>query len=54
LHIEAAEMLKYLDFELLGVVFLAVILIGMLLTFIATFFALNKFLKINTDELYII
>jgi len=33
---------------------LAVILIGMFLTFIATFFALNKFLKINKDELYII
>ncbi|MBO4777437.1 MAG: permease-like cell division protein FtsX [Bacteroidales bacterium] len=48
------EIIKFLDFELLGVVFLAVILIGMFLTFIATFFALNKFLKINKDELYII
>ena len=51
---EGAEILKYLDFELLGVVFLSVILVGMLLTCIATFFAMNKFLKINTDDLYII
>lgn len=51
---EAYEIIKYLDFELLGIVFLAIILIGMFLTFVATFFALNKFLKLNTDELYII
>lgn len=54
LKVEAYEIIRYLDFELLGIVFLAVILIGMFLTFIATFFALNKFLKTNKDELYII
>lgn len=54
MHSQATEFVKYLDFELLGVVFLSVILVGMLLTFIATFIALNKFLKLNKDELYII
>ena len=47
------EIIKYLDLELLGIVFLSVILIGMFLTFVATFFALNKFLKLNQEELYI-
>ncbi|MCQ2959698.1 MAG: permease-like cell division protein FtsX [Bacteroidales bacterium] len=54
LRTEASEIINYLDFELLGIVFLAVILIGMFLTFITTFFALNKFLKLNKDELYFI
>ncbi len=54
LQTEAYEIIKYLDFELLGIVFLAVILIGMFLTFVATFFALNKFLKKTKDELYFI
>lgn len=54
LQTEASEIINYLDFELLGIVFLTVILIGMFLTFVATFVALNKFLKINKDELYII
>ena len=54
LQVEAYEIIKYLDFELLGIVYLSVILVGMLLTFVATFFALNKFLKINKDELYVL
>lgn len=54
LQIEANEIIKYLDFELLGIVYLTVLLVGMFLTFVATFFALNKFLKINKDDLYII
>ncbi|MDR1761264.1 MAG: ABC transporter permease, partial [Bacteroidales bacterium] len=35
------EFVKFLDFELLGILFLSLILIGMLLSVIATFFAVN-------------
>lgn len=47
------EFANFLDFELLGILFLSLILIGMLLSVIATFFAVNKFLKIHKDDLYI-
>lgn len=53
LQTEVKEIVKYLDFELLGVLFLSVILIGMLLSLLATYFAVNKFLNINKDDLYI-
>ena len=44
---------NFLDFELLGILFLSLILIGMLLSVVATFFAVNKFLRIHKDDLYI-
>lgn len=50
---EIKEFYKYLDFELLGILFLSVILIGMFLSLLATFFAVNKFLNISKDDLYI-
>ncbi len=53
LQSEIKEFSKYLDFELLGLLFLSVILVGMLLSLVATFFAVNKFLNINKDDLYI-
>ncbi|MCQ2607592.1 MAG: permease-like cell division protein FtsX [Bacteroidales bacterium] len=48
------ETIDYLDIELLGIVFLTIILVGMFLTFVATFFVLNKFLKVNKEDLYIL
>jgi len=53
LQTELKEFSKYLDFELLGVLFLSVILIGMFLSLLATFFAVTKFLNIHKDDLYI-
>jgi len=53
LQTEVKEITKYLDFELLGVLFLSVVLVGMFLSLIATFFAVNKFLNIHKDDLYI-
>lgn len=53
LQSEVKEFVKYLDFELLGILFLSIILIGILLSVIATFFAVNKFLRIHKDDLYI-
>ncbi len=47
------EFTKFLDFELLGILFLSLILVGMLLSVVATFFAVNKFLRIHKDDLYI-
>jgi len=53
LQSEVKEFVKYLDFELLGILFLSIILIGILLSVIATYFAVNKFLRIHKDDLYI-
>ena len=47
------KFVNFLDFELLGILFLSLILIGMLLSVVATFFAVNKFLRIHKDDLYI-
>lgn len=42
-----------IDIELIGILFLSVIIVGMLITSITTFFAVNKYLKIKSDDLYI-
>lgn len=47
------DFVKFLDFELLGILFLSLILVGMILSVVATFFAVNKFLRIHKDDLYI-
>lgn len=50
---EMKDFVKYLDFELLGILFLSIILIGILLSVLATYFAVNRFLNIHKDDLYI-
>lgn len=40
------------DLEILGVLFAMVLLIGIIINWISTFFAVNKFLKIKADKLY--
>jgi len=44
---------SYVDFELLGILYLSVILLGILITSISTYFAVNKYINIKTDNLYI-
>jgi len=45
--------IKILDnIELLGIVFGGVLLLGILITWISTFFATRRFLNLRTDELY--
>ena len=45
--------IKILDnFELLGIVFGGILLLGILITWISTFFATRRFLNLRTDELY--
>jgi cell division transport system permease protein len=40
------------DTQILGGLFLIVFFLGILLSLVSTFFAVNKYLKIKTDELY--
>ena len=40
------------DYDLLAILALGVILIGILINWISTFFAVNKYLNIKTDKLY--
>jgi cell division transport system permease protein len=40
------------DYDVLAILALGVILIGMLINWISTFFAVNKYLNIKTDKLY--
>lgn len=40
------------DYDLLAILALGVILIGMLINWVSTFFAVNKYLNIKTDKLY--
>ncbi len=44
------EMLS--NYEMLGILFAAIIVLGILITWISTFFATQRFLNLRTDELY--
>jgi cell division transport system permease protein len=48
---ELAEIANILDYKLLIVLFLINFAIGILINIVSTFFSLNKFLKLRTDEL---
>ncbi|MFV0530189.1 MAG: cell division protein FtsX [Flavobacteriales bacterium] len=41
-----------LDYGMLGLLALGIIVIGILLSFLSTYFATSKFLKLRTDQLY--
>lgn len=49
---EFYELVNFGQVELLSVVFGLVILLGVIINFISTFFAVNKFLNVKTDDLY--
>ena len=46
------EVLSVKDVQILGGLFLIVFFLGITLSWISTFFAVNKYLKIKTDDLY--
>ena len=46
------EILSVRDVQLLGGLFLIVFFLGIFLSWVSTFFAVNKYLKIKTDNLY--
>jgi len=42
------------DFEIIGILFISIVIIGIIITTISTYFAVNKYLNIKTtDELYV-
>lgn len=49
---EFSEIVSFKDVEILGVLFIFVLFLGILITWISTFFAVNKFLRAQEDELY--
>jgi len=49
---EFEGVISFKDYDLLAILALGVILIGMLINWISTFFAVNKYLNIKTDKLY--
>jgi len=49
---ELAGVIGFQNMELLLVLFALVIVCGMLITFLSTYFAVNKYLNLRTDDLY--
>ena len=49
---EFAELVDLNQLELLGILFIGIIIFGIFISFIATFFAVNKYLRIKESELY--
>lgn len=47
------DIASYIDFELLGILYLSVVLLGIAITSASTYLAVNKYLRIKTDNLYI-
>lgn len=50
---EFTEIASSIDIELIGILFVIVIILGAIISSVATFFAVNKYLNINSDDLYI-
>jgi cell division transport system permease protein len=49
---EFGEIMGFVDSNLLLFLFLCVMVLGMLISFVSTLFAVNKFIRINSDKLY--
>jgi cell division transport system permease protein len=49
---EFMEVISFNDVEILGILFIFVILLGVILNWISTFFAINKYLRMKSDNLY--
>jgi cell division transport system permease protein len=49
---EFAEFFGFQDLQTLGLLFLSIIALGIIINWISTFFAVNRFLKLQRDELY--
>ncbi len=52
LHKELGGFIGFDNIELIGILFVIVVVVGMLLSFVSTFFAVNKYLRLKTDQLY--
>jgi cell division transport system permease protein len=49
---EFGEFFGFQDLQMLGLLFLSIILLGVIINWISTFFAVNRFLQLQRDELY--
>ncbi len=49
---EFAEFFGFQDIETIGLLFLAIILLGIIINWISTFFAVSRFLRLRPDDLY--
>jgi len=49
---EFEGMIGFANIQLIGILFAIVILLGILITFISTFFAVNRYLRMKADDLY--
>ena len=49
---EFMEVISFEDIDILGILFLLVIFLGIVLNWISTYFAINKYLRMKSDDLY--
>lgn len=49
---EFKEIVSFQDIEIIGSLFLGVLIIGVIINWISTFFAVTKYLRMNVDKLY--
>jgi cell division transport system permease protein len=49
---EFGDIMGFIDADLLVVLFVGLIMLGMLISFMSTLFAVNKFVRIDSDRLY--
>ena len=49
---EFEGVISFKDYDMLSILALGVILTGIVLNWVSTFFAVNKYLNIKTDKLY--
>jgi len=49
---EFRDIVSFQDVEIVGVLFLAILLFGIIISWISTFFAVSKYLRMNVDKLY--
>lgn len=52
IHREMPELRQLQDWKIIGTLYIAIILFGLLLSGISTFFAVNRYLRLKLDELY--
>ncbi|MFO7844843.1 MAG: permease-like cell division protein FtsX [Bacteroidales bacterium] len=49
---EFEEVVSFQDIEIIGILFLGVLVIGIVINWLSTFFAVSKYLRMNVDKLY--
>jgi len=52
LYARVPELAGLLDFQTLGLLFCGVVVLGMIISGVSTFFAVNRYLRLHLDELY--